>query len=79
MTIEQVQRLWKAQPFRPFTMYLADGRSIAVEHYEFFARSPSGRTVSVYAKNDSCEIIDLLLVTSVKVGNGQSQAADRGL
>ncbi len=72
MTIEQVRRLYEAQPFRPFTLHLADGREIPVLHREFMASAPSGRTVMVYQPDDSFDIIDLLLVTAleVKAGNG---------
>jgi hypothetical protein len=28
MTIDQIRRLYEAQPFRPFTMHLADGRQL---------------------------------------------------
>ena len=55
-------------------MHLADGRRIPVVHREFFAISPSGRTVTVYQPDDSMNIIDLLLVTDPEVRpNGKSQ------
>ena len=67
MTIEQVRRSYNAQPFRPFTMHMADGRAIRVEHREFLAMSPTGRTVIVYQPDDSFDVVDLLLVTDLKV------------
>jgi hypothetical protein len=70
MTIEALRKLYDAQPFRPFVMHLADGREIAVSHREFMAAAPSGRTVVVYQPDDSFDIIDLLLVTSLKVQSG---------
>jgi hypothetical protein len=45
MTVEQ---LWKADPFRPFKIHLADGRDIAVNHRDFLMPSPSGRKIIVY-------------------------------
>ena len=71
MTIEQVKRLYEATPFKPFMMHLADGREIPVRHREFMAFSPSGRTVVVYQPDDSCDVIDLLLVTSLEIKNGR--------
>jgi hypothetical protein len=71
MTIEQLRQLYKAEPFQPFLIYLADGRKIPVKHREFLATSPSGRTIIVYQPDDSFNIIDLLLVTSLEVKNGR--------
>ena len=80
MTIEQLRGLHQARPFRPFMIHLADGRSLYVSHNEFLAQSPSGRTAILYQPDESFEVIDLLLVTSLAVtapappvppGNGQ--------
>jgi len=68
-TIEQVKQLYNAAPFRPFIIHLADGRQIPVKHREFIALSPSGRTITVYQADDTSNIIDLLLVTDLKVKN----------
>ena len=75
MTIEQLKNLHQATPFRPFTLHLADGRQIPVPHREFLSHSPSGRTVIVYGEGESFDVIDLLLVTSLKVqeANGSSR------
>jgi hypothetical protein len=67
MTIDQIRTLYDSQPFQPFVIHLADGRQIPVEHREFMARAPSGRTVVVYGKDDAAHIIDLLLVTDLEV------------
>ena len=67
MTLEHVRTLYDASPFRPFTLHLADGRAIPVQHREFLASAPSGRTVIVFQPDDSFNIIDLLLVTDVEV------------
>jgi hypothetical protein len=67
MTIEQLRKLYEAKPFRPFIIHLADGRQIAVQHSEFMATSPSGRTITVYQTDDTANIIDLLLVTDLEI------------
>jgi hypothetical protein len=72
MTIKQVKQLYNSAPFKPFIIYLADGRRIPVKHREFMATSPSGRTIVVYEPDDSFNIIDLLLVTSLEVKNGKA-------
>ena len=79
MTTEQLRNVWKAEPFHPFVVHLADGRDIAVVHPEFLTRSPSGRTIIVYQPDDSFNVIDLLLVTDIEVSpNGHGRGRRRG-
>jgi hypothetical protein len=77
MTVEQLKQVWKADPFRPFIIHLADGRNIAVNHRDFLASSPSGRTIIVYQPDDSFNVIDLLLVTDLEVSNGKSRRSKK--
>lgn len=63
MTIEQLKSVYEAQPFKPFIIHLADGRSIPVLHREFMLSVPSGRTIIVCQPDDTVNIIDMLLVT----------------
>jgi hypothetical protein len=72
MTISEFRNVLSAKPFRAFAINLADGRSITVKHREFALPSPSGRTVIVYQPDDSFDIIDMLLVTSLTV-NGKKK------
>jgi len=72
MTISEFRNMLSAKPFHAFTINLADGRSIPVKHREFALPSPSGRTVIVYQPDDSFDIIDILLVTSLSV-NGKKR------
>lgn len=66
MTVERLRDALRAQPFRPFTLHLADGRAIPVRHSEWALASPSGRTTVVIQPDDSLNIIDLLLVTDLE-------------
>jgi len=64
----------RAVPFQPFEIHLADGRSLPVEHPEVLAIAPPGRTVGVGLADGTVEIVDLLLVTSLKPrSNGRSR------
>ena len=75
MTTVQVRKLYEARPFKPFVMRLADGRSVRVPHPEWMSFAPSGRTVIVHQRDDSYEVIDLLLVTGLQVpANGRTAA-----
>jgi len=79
MTTDQLRNVWKAQPFKPFVIHLADGREIPVRHPDFLTRSPSGRSIIVYQPDESFNVIDLLLVTDLEVkSNGQGKRRGRG-
>jgi hypothetical protein len=71
MTTDQIDRIHQARPFRPFTLFLADGRQIRVDHPEFMARTRGGRTLFIGSAGEHFEIVDLPLVVSVEVGIGR--------
>jgi hypothetical protein len=77
MTVEQLRRMHQARPFQQFTLHMADGRQIHVDHPEFLAVFPSGRTIVVTQPDESFDIIDLLLVTSIQVANGRKRTRRR--
>lgn len=70
MTVEQLIQINRAEPFRPYRVHMADGRHVDVVHRDFVARSPSGRTIIAYKPDETFEIIDLLLVSSLELLNG---------
>jgi hypothetical protein len=76
MRIEKLRLLHTARPFRPFVIHLADGRHIPVEHPEFLAQSPSGRTIYVETSGDKGHHIDLLLVTDLEVDTNGSAGSN---
>lgn len=67
MTTEQLRAARESNPFRPFTIHLADGRSLRVPHRDYLSLSPGGRTVIVYQADEAFSIIDLLLVTELAI------------
>ena len=77
MTIEQLQKVSLTQPFQPFSIHLADGRSFKIPHRDFISHPPNGRTLVIYCEGDDAfDILDLLLVTGIEVhssaSNGQN-------
>ena len=74
MTAQQVRKVYDAQPFRPFTLCLADGRTLAVPHRDFFSMAPNGRTAIVWT-GDAAEFVDLMLVLSLRVPGALEDAA----
>lgn len=67
MTAEQFRAMREANPFRPFTIHLADGRTLAVPHRGFVSQSPPGRTIIVYHSGEAFSVVDLYLVTELEV------------
>ena len=74
MTTPQLRSMLRATPFQPFEIFMADGRSLSVQHPEMVAITSGGRTIGVAATDERIEIVDLLLVTSLKPhANGASR------
>lgn len=67
MTAEQLRTMREADPFRPFTIYLADGRTLPVPYRDFVSQSPGGRTIIVHRSDEAFSVVDLYLVTELQV------------
>ena len=67
MTVRQLFDARDAVPFRPFGIHLSDGRSLIVRHPEMLSISSRNRTAIVYGSDNSWEVIDIDLVTSVRI------------
>jgi hypothetical protein len=74
MDIAGVREALHKQPFEPFAIRLADGRSLPVPHPDFVALT--SRRVIVGAEDDSWSIIEPLLIVSLdslpKQGKGRN-------
>jgi hypothetical protein len=71
MTSEQFRGMLKAQPFVPFAIHLADGRRLRVDHPENAMVPDIGLTAAVLNPDGVIELVDLLLVTSLRPLNGR--------
>jgi hypothetical protein len=58
----------KKSPFEPFTIHLADGRTMSVRHPEFVAAHP--RRIIVVHEDATWSVIEPLLIVSLEYGNG---------
>ena len=67
MTLEELRAWRDTSPFRPFTIRVADGRSFRVRHRDYLLVSPRGRTIIVCNDDETCNVLDLLLVTELSV------------
>lgn len=65
MTSNQMRDILSAKPFLPFTIHLADGDALRVNHPELLTLSPGGRTGIVWTSDERFQIFDVLLVTEL--------------
>ncbi len=66
-TGNQVREAVRAQPFVPFIIHLADGRTFDVPHPEFVAVSPNGRELLFVADDQGIHQFDMLLVAEIEI------------
>lgn len=67
MTVRQLFDARDAIPFHLFDIHLSDGRKLIVRHPEMLSISSRNRTAIVYGSDNSWEVIDVDLVTSVRI------------
>ena len=71
MDIAGIREALHREPFEPFAMRLADGRSLAVRHPDFVAVHP--RRVIVIAQDGSWSVVEPLLVVSLDYAQPKSR------
>jgi hypothetical protein len=64
MNVEVIRQCVRAQPFRPFTLRLADGRAFAVPHPDFIAVARR-QVIHISAEDDSLTRLDPVLIVSL--------------
>jgi hypothetical protein len=78
MLPDDVYSVCQRQPFQPFTLHLADGRSLPVLSREFIIAWPEGQTIIVAQPDGKYNIVDLLLVTDLEVNPGARSPSGNG-
>jgi hypothetical protein len=63
--ISTLRQYWHAQPFLPFTIHLANGKSLAVPHPDFFFMSAKGGQIFVSEEDDEVHVLNPLVIASV--------------
>ncbi len=63
MDMAGVRKVLHRQPFQPFVMRLADGRSLPVPHPDFVAVGP--RRIVVVAEDDTWTVVEPLRIVSL--------------
>ena len=67
MTAEAIKTAIQRQPFRPFTVRLANGLQIQVPHQEHIALHPDGKTFVIFEPAGGYRMVDVPLVTDISV------------
>jgi hypothetical protein len=70
MKVQRLREVMHAAPFQPFTIHVADGRSLPVPHPDFIAIMGSGRSIVITSpmeKTPSYSIVDVPLITELEV------------
>ena len=75
VTIKELMKAYRAEPFQPFSLRLSDGGILPVPHSEFMAYAPEGRTCVVYATDGDYSIVDLRHVTAIEIRAGRDHDA----
>jgi len=78
MNVQAIREAMQRQPFRPFSLRLADGRELHVPHPDFVAVSPR-QVVVINPQNEALSILEPLLIVSVETrGDGQPTDGQQG-
>jgi hypothetical protein len=79
MLIHEFDELLEAQPFQPFRIITADGRSLRVPSREFAWHAPASRIIWVASRrgDERVHMIDLQLVTQFVVAAGDGRGKRR--
>lgn len=64
MTAEAIRT--ELQAGRSFRLRTADGKIVEVSHSEFAILSPTGGTLIVFNRDDTYEVLDVLLISALE-------------
>ena len=77
--MKTLQEALRQKPFEPFRIHIADGRSYPVQHPEFLALNPPGRSVAISLDDGGFHILDLLRITGLEFpANGKGRRRKSG-
>ncbi len=76
MAPDRIRQQLRKMPFVPFTVELASGKRVRIEHPDYTMLSPAGRTLVVFTDLDdtNMEMIDVFLITNLSIESGSETA-----
>ncbi len=67
MKAESLREVVRAQPFRPFSLILANGERLPVPHPEWVWLLPAGRTIGWSDQDERVKLLDVGLLLGVEM------------
>jgi hypothetical protein len=74
MTVEYLRDAQRKQPFLPFHIHMADGKSVFVPHPDFISIGPVGRLVFVHTETGGVHVLDRMLMTAIEYPRSSNAA-----
>lgn len=71
MSLEFISSLFRSPDFGSFEMFLAEGRTFAVQNPELVMIGPDSRSLSIFTPPATTENIDLDLIVSIRFDEAQ--------
>lgn len=68
MRTESLHETIHAEPFRPFSICLANGAKVDVRHPETILHPTGSRTAVVMGPDESVRILDVALIVELQIG-----------
>jgi hypothetical protein len=69
MITDEIKKLLRVTPFRPFTVHLADGSILPVNHPDFAFVSPNGGLVFIFVGEENNHVYARQIVKVVSTGD----------
>jgi hypothetical protein len=63
---DDLRKILRERPFKPFRVYTPDGTALSVWHPDWAYLSPDGRTLFVYERDYSFNMLDVPLIPRVE-------------
>ena len=69
----QIETLHRADPFKPFSLILDDGRRVPIKQQEHLGKFPSGEKLFFATPDDAFDVVDLESVKRVELDSGDTR------
>jgi hypothetical protein len=82
-TIDDIRKLYWADPFQPFKVCLDDGRQVTVSERLQIALDPTGRRIAVALPDETIDLVDVDQITDLraaarrKTGSGKKRKGNK--
>ena len=70
MIAEEIRALLHAQPFRPFTVHLSDGKEVTVHHHDYGWLLPSGYQLIYENPEGKVHLMNVAQIAEITYGGG---------